>query len=185
MSEARPSRAERRRNSEQRILAAARELFTQHGYERTTIRAVGAAAEVDPALVMQYFGSKRELFGTVSKVTPGSADRDGLVEQLLDMLGMKIGGLPETSLATLRSMLTHPEAAQSVRGTLGRHIEEIGAALPGEHPRERAALIITTVLGLTLGHQLLELDALRDTSTEKISALLRPALEVLVQPSKD
>ena len=35
------------------ILAAARAAFTEKGYENTTIRAIAAAAEVDPALVMR------------------------------------------------------------------------------------------------------------------------------------
>jgi AcrR family transcriptional regulator len=50
------TRAERRRQTEDRILVAARDLFVRLGYERTTIRAIAAAAEVDPSLVMQYFG---------------------------------------------------------------------------------------------------------------------------------
>ncbi|WP_279583306.1 helix-turn-helix domain-containing protein [Fodinicola feengrottensis] len=63
MTEQRVSRADRRRNTQERILAEARGLFAERGYERTTIRAVATAAQVDPALVMQYFGSKEELFG--------------------------------------------------------------------------------------------------------------------------
>ncbi|MCP2328287.1 AcrR family transcriptional regulator [Hamadaea flava] len=55
------SRAERRRRTEERILAAARKSFAEVGYERTTIRSVAGAARVDPALVMQYFGAKEEL----------------------------------------------------------------------------------------------------------------------------
>ena len=44
------------------ILAAARELFAAHGFAGTTIRAVGAQAEVDPAMVHHYFGTKDDLF---------------------------------------------------------------------------------------------------------------------------
>ena len=38
-----PTRAEQRRRSEERILAAARQLFAEVGYDRTTIRAVASA----------------------------------------------------------------------------------------------------------------------------------------------
>src|SRR5919198_2221378 len=44
------------------IAGAARALFAEGGYDRTSIRAVAAAASVDPALVMHFFGSKQKLF---------------------------------------------------------------------------------------------------------------------------
>ena len=44
-----------------RILNAARHEFATHGWAGTTIRAVARAADVDPALVYHYFGSKERL----------------------------------------------------------------------------------------------------------------------------
>src|SRR6202042_1862598 len=44
-----------------RIVAAARDEFPDHGGAGTTIRAVARAADVDPALVYHYFGSKEGL----------------------------------------------------------------------------------------------------------------------------
>jgi len=40
------------------VLDAARELFAELGFERTTMRAVAARAGVDPALIYHYFGDK-------------------------------------------------------------------------------------------------------------------------------
>ena len=51
------TRAEQRRRTEARILTAARQMFADVGYDRTTIRAVAAAVGVDAGLVMHYFGS--------------------------------------------------------------------------------------------------------------------------------
>ena len=65
---ARPTRAEQRRQTEARILAAAREMFAELGYDRTTIRAVATAAGVDAGLVMHYFGTKDELFARAAKL---------------------------------------------------------------------------------------------------------------------
>src|SRR5262249_29224382 len=48
--------------SRQAILEAARHQFAQSGYELTSIRAVAAAAGVDAALVVHFFGTKDELF---------------------------------------------------------------------------------------------------------------------------
>src|SRR5690242_14376813 len=44
------------------ILDAARRRFAEAGYDQTSIRAVAADAGVNPALVMQFFGSKEALF---------------------------------------------------------------------------------------------------------------------------
>jgi AcrR family transcriptional regulator len=164
------------------VLDSARTLFAERGFERTTIRAVAGAAGVDPALVMQYFGSKRDLFtrAVVTGVeTPGTvADSTALVDRMLDSLGLKLGGLPEGALATVRSMLTDPAAADHARALLGTLIDGITASLPAqdEDGRVRAALLASTVLGVTIAHQLLALPALEGVPTERITALLRPAL---------
>src|SRR3954447_6159444 len=66
-AEDRVPRELRRRRTEASILGAARELFAEGGFERTTIRAVAARAGVDPALVMQYYGNKEHLFGCAAR----------------------------------------------------------------------------------------------------------------------
>ena len=45
------------------ILSAARERFSEHGYDRVRMRDVAADAGVDVALVTYHFGSKDGLFG--------------------------------------------------------------------------------------------------------------------------
>ncbi len=51
-------RDERRRQ----ILAAARELFSEHGYSATSTTDIAAAAGVARGLINHYFGTKRELY---------------------------------------------------------------------------------------------------------------------------
>ena len=179
------TRAERRRATEARILDRARELFAEKGFDRTTIRAVATAAGVDPALVMQYFGSKRELFARAVQTVPAlptATDADALADQLLATLGLKLGGLPEGALAMMRSMLTDPAAAGQVRDALGRQIDGVSAALPATEDAElRAALVVSTLLGVTIGHQLLGLAPLRDAPADRVAALLRPAVKALAE----
>jgi AcrR family transcriptional regulator len=187
MIEAHVSRAERRTNTEQRILVVARALFADRGFERTTIRAVAAAARVDPALVMQYFGSKQELFSHAIRMAPAETAAAGpaeLTELLLASLGMKISELPDASLAMMRSMLTYPDAADAARAMLDQHIEQLSSAIPAEDSRLRAALAVTAILGVTIGHQLLDISALRDAGTEQIADLLRPCLRALVSADR-
>src|ERR1700741_4694760 len=48
------------------ILAAARQRFAEAGFERATIRAIAADANIDPSMVMRYFGSKDQLFAAAA-----------------------------------------------------------------------------------------------------------------------
>ncbi len=48
--------------SRSRLFEAAKSLFAKHGYERTTVREIGKNANVDPALIARYFGSKAGLY---------------------------------------------------------------------------------------------------------------------------
>jgi AcrR family transcriptional regulator len=177
------TRADRRRATEERILWCARALFAEQGFERTTIRAVAAAAGVDPSLVMQYFGSKNELFERAAQVPVAGLtadDPDDVVEQLLATLGVKLGSLSDGTLAMLRSMLTSPAATEHARRALGRQIAGVAGVLPGEEADLRAALAISVMIGVTIGHQLLGLDGLRDVPPDRVAPLLRPALAALL-----
>src|SRR5262249_49189293 len=58
----------------ERIAAGARSLFAEFGYERTTFRKIAAAAGVDPALVVHFYGNKEDLFRQVMALPPAIAD---------------------------------------------------------------------------------------------------------------
>ena len=47
------------------ILVAARKAFASTGYEGTSLRAIGAEADVDPSTVIHFFGTKEDLFKAV------------------------------------------------------------------------------------------------------------------------
>ena len=47
------------------LLRIAKELFSEHGFERTTARAIAAAAGVTEAMVFRHFGSKQELYANI------------------------------------------------------------------------------------------------------------------------
>ena len=52
------------------IIASARRIFSQSGYDRATIRAIAEDAQVDPSLVIQYFESKQKLFEQTMTLPP-------------------------------------------------------------------------------------------------------------------
>ncbi|MEU7871972.1 TetR family transcriptional regulator [Dactylosporangium sp. NPDC049140] len=182
------SRAEQRRNTEARILEAAGRMFADLGYERTTIRAVAAAAGVDGGLVMHYFGSKEALFGRVARfsaeeVPSGSAEE--VAEQLLDGLGRRLEDEPVASLAILRSMLTHDDAAEDFRAIALPRLDRLAdalqadGALDGDDARLRAGLISAITHGILIERYLLQIAGLEAADPQAVIELLRPCFQLL------
>ena len=179
------SRAEQRRRTEARILAAASRLFVERGYERTTIRAIAGEAGVDGGLVMHYFGSKQGLFQCVTRaraVPELSGSAEQVTEQILARLAESLTSEPVHSLALLRSMLTHPEAAQALREGLATVQAQISRPIPADDADIRAALVSAVWLGVIVSQHLLGSDALTAASPQQVIDLLRPILRSLTRP---
>jgi AcrR family transcriptional regulator len=182
-------RAEQRRRTEARILAAAAELFVASGYERTTIRAIAQAAGVDAGLVMHYFSSKQQLFDRVTNGAHPPLDLTGspsqVAEQVLAQLADSLETEPVQSLANLRSMLTHPEAAHSVGERTIRYRAQLAGTIPAPDADLRAALISAIILGVLVDRHLLKTGGLDAATPEEIANLLRPILHTLTTPNAE
>ena len=173
------SRAEQRRRTEARILDAATQAFFSAGYDRTTIRAVAAAAGVDAGLVMHYFGSKQELFRQVIDAAPVpeiSGAPGQAAEQILAALANRLESEPVASLALLRSMLTNPEAASAASAGIARYQGQIAQAIPADDAGLRAAIISAITLGITVSRHLIKSDELATADPAQVIRLLRPGL---------
>ena len=183
-TDAASSRAEQRRRTEARILAAASRLFVERGYERTTIRAIAGAAGVDGGLVMHYFGSKQGLFQYVTRaraVPELSGSAEQVTEQILARLAESLASEPVQSLALMRSMLTHPEAAQALREGAALLQAQISRPIPADDADVRAALVGALWLGVIVSRHLLNSDALTAASPQQVIDLLRPCLRSLTR----
>ena len=176
------SRAEQRRHTEARILDAATRLFLDAGYERTTIRAVAAAAGVDAGLVMHYFGSKQELFRRVIQTAPipeVSGTPEQATGQILATLADRLANEPVASLTLLRSMLTNPEAASIVSAGTARYQAQIAQAIPAGDASLRAAIISAIILGVTVSRHLIKSDELAGADPAEVIRLLRSCVHSL------
>ena len=63
VSPAKPLRSQPTRD---RILKAAKFIFGRDGYDHATIRAIADEADINPAMVMRYYGNKEALFAAVT-----------------------------------------------------------------------------------------------------------------------
>ncbi|MFI8006747.1 TetR family transcriptional regulator [Streptomyces sp. NPDC086010] len=171
MSEPR-SRAEKRAATAQRILEAARAEFGERGMESTTIRRIAQRARVDPSLVMQHYGSKAALFAVAIEM--GESAPEEVAAHLHDVLDVRIGALPPETRALVRSMLTAPEAEASMRTFLNERVANLSGAMGGKDAELRAALIVSSILGLTVARHFLKLDAFAEATDTDIARVARP-----------
>lgn len=189
--ESRPTREERRRRTEAGILDAARALFAEVGFERTTIRGVAGRAGVDPALVMQYYGSKAGLFEAaarwfVDRKEASHATREDLPGAALrDLLaGMEDSEQRAAATAVLRSCLTHESARSVMREQVMRDKHErLARTIGGPDADLRVGLLGAVMIGTTLARYLLEIPAVAAASRADIERVLEPVLRALVEPA--
>ncbi len=165
------------------ILAAARERFASDGYERATIRAIAADANIDPAMVMRYYGSKEKLFAAAAEFDLRLPDLAGVVP---DRLGEVLVGHfldrwegDETMTALLRAGVTNEAAAERMREIFAGQLALAAAALcadPGEVP-VRAGLVATQILGFALGRYVLRLPPVVAMPRDEVIRWLAPTIQ--------
>lgn len=190
MSQPRPSRGRRPGAPDTRaeVLAAARESFAAKGFGGTTIRAVAAAAGVDPALVHHYFGSKDDLFVAAlalpvdprEVLAPVVAEGpDGAGERLLRVF-LSVWDDPQMQaplLAVARSAIG-PDGGRLVsQGFIPVVVGPVLASLVRDRPEVRVPLVASQVMGLILTRYVLRVPAMVDLSADDLVAQMGPVLQ--------
>ena len=173
-----------RRSSEQTkavILAAAREQFARSGFERATIRAIAADANIDPSMVMRYFGNKDQLFAAAADFDLELPDMSGVAR---DQLGatlvehfMNRWERDEVLVVLLRASATNAEAAQRMRVMFATQLLPVIAKINPDEPERRAALIATQTLGLALCRYVLQLPPIVTMPRDEAVAWLGPTIQ--------
>jgi AcrR family transcriptional regulator len=169
------TRTAKRAATAQRILEAAQIEFGERGLEATTVRGIARRAGVDPSLVIQHYGSKNALFAIAAQLHRENTDTD-VTEHLLDVLDIRLNEPPPETRALMRSMLTTPEATRWVKEFLDERVGNLAPAMDGDEAELRAALVVSSILGLTIARHFLKLDVLTAVTDEQIETTLRPWL---------
>ncbi|GAA2963128.1 MULTISPECIES: TetR/AcrR family transcriptional regulator [Streptomyces] len=172
-----------------RILQAARAEFAARGYDRTSVRGIARAADVDAALVHHYFGTKDEVFAAAVELSFEPAlvlpeILGGPAEDLGERLARYFIGVWENPvsrgplLAILRSALTHEAAANVLRGfVLRRLLERIAADLDVPDPTLRAELAASHMIGIAVLRYVVRAEPLASADPERIVAMVAPTLQ--------
>ena len=162
------------------LLAAAREEFARTGYERTTVRAVAAAAGVDPALVIRYFDSKAGLFAQAAKLELNLPPLAGLTSEQVAhaLLGrfFEVWESDGTFLALLRAAATSEAAMRKMREVFAEQVAPVLATVALDRPMERAMLVGSQVLGFAFIRYVVGIPVAKSMPREQAMAWLAPTL---------
>lgn len=177
-----------RESTAEAILDAAEPLFAAQGFAATTIKQIGAAAGVNPALLYYYFGSKEELYRQLLRRVFGTLAQRG-AERLAGATS------PEEAIRALlavqsETMLQRP----SLPRILAREMADHGAA----HAQEGIAQLSATLFarlqafieaGQRAGTLRADLDprfaAISTVSLIPYFHIARPAVAILLGESGD
>jgi AcrR family transcriptional regulator len=171
------------------VLRAARELFAEVGFERATIRAIAARAEVDPALVLHWFGSKDDLLAAALELPVDPAFLLAGLDPDSDLLGVELvrrllsiyDANPEVRAriaVMLRTGLGHEHATDALRDLISSTVLPMlsGVARP-EDRALRATLVGTHMAGIMLGRYVLRVPGLADAPIDQVVAAVGPVLQ--------
>jgi AcrR family transcriptional regulator len=176
-------------NTKGAILDAARAAFAEQGFHGATIRGIAARAQVDPALVHHYFGSKEDLFGAAidlplrpadAAVTVLAGGKDELGERLVRLF-FSVWENPESRaglVAMLRGAFTTEQGARALREFFeSTMLERIAPALDLPDARMRMALIASHMVGVAVLRYVVGFEALRSAPIEEIIGLVAPRVQ--------
>jgi AcrR family transcriptional regulator len=171
------------------ILAAAERLFLERGYENASMRAIGAAAGVDAALVTHFFGSKANLLAAAVR---WPFDPDVEVPRLLaggtDQVGRRVvrlftrtwddERLRDPIITLLGAATTEPRAAELVDDVLRtRLLGPLLAALGSDRRELRANLAASQLVGLGMTRYILGFEPLASARSDRVVAWVAPTVQ--------
>jgi AcrR family transcriptional regulator len=182
------------RATSQAILDAARARFAKDGFTRSTIRGIAGDAGVDASLVMQYFGSKDELFAAVMASGPNTMSRiaeafdgpeDSLGERVTGAFLDVWDGDPQESeplQALLRAAIGNEQATTQLRELIqARVIVDLGPRLR-DNPDMTTRIDVASAMlvGVIVGRRLVGVDALVDQDRDSLVAIIAPGIQAIL-----
>ncbi|RFA13224.1 hypothetical protein B7R22_13730 [Subtercola boreus] len=182
------------RASREAILLAARARFAKDGFSGSTIRGIAGDAGVDASLVMQYFGSKNELFAAVIASGPNTISR---IAEAFDgpeaSLGERVTraffevwdgdpGESEPLQALLRAAIGSEQAATQLRDLIQeRVLVDLGPRLQHDADmKTRIEIASSMLVGVVVGRRLVGLDALVRQDRDSLVGYIAPAIQAIL-----
>ena len=177
-------------DSREALLTAARQLFAEHGYERTTMRAIAARAAVDPALIYHYFpGGKRALLAATLTLPPQVTEMLAGIGSPPERIGEEVvrralwvwdehADVREQGVALIRIAVAHEAAGDLLRTTLRGFVLGMVGDLMRDDDRElRAGLVLAQIQGMLLHRYVLHIPPLSTARPEELVETMGPVIQ--------
>lgn len=176
-----------------RILTAAREAFADTGYAGTTIRSIARAADVDPALVYHYFGSKEALLDAATDppqrwlegvAATWATPVDRLGEALIRLM---LGAWADDEIGpVLRAILQTAAHEATTREKLRRVVESslLGVSQLGDDDADRltrGGLISSQLMGLAMVRYVWRIEPVASMTDDALVAAVAPTLQRYIE----
>ncbi len=171
------------------VLAAARATFAEHGYHGATIRAIAGRADVDPALVHHYFGTKDDLFAAAVRLPMRpAAFAEHIIGPGLDGAGERMAAAffgvwedPTTRdglLTMLRGAFATEQGAAVLRDFFGAVlVRRLAGHLEGDAAELRMTLAAAHLVGIAVLRYVVGFPDLVAASVDDLVALVGPRLQ--------
>jgi AcrR family transcriptional regulator len=183
----RPGRRPGSADTRGEILAAARRVFAEKGYDKATVRGIAREAEVDPALVHHYFDTKEGMFAAAMRlpISPETVipvlvegPREEIGERLVRLL-LTVTAAPETRepmVALVRSAMTNERAAVMFREFISNALlYQVADRL--QVPRLRMEAAFAQMFGALMARYVLKLEPMASADPEDLVELLAPTIQ--------
>jgi AcrR family transcriptional regulator len=169
------------------LLDAARELFIERGFDRTTVRDIATLAGVNQALLFRYFGSKESLFRAAmtgqSQVFLAETPPEQLVGRALSrILAPDALRAKDNPIYALLRSSAHEQTEPLFRDELGASYRQVLDTLTDAEDADlRADLVLAWLLGIGLLRSALDRRPLTDADPATVTAHVLRAVATLLE----
>ncbi|MCW2497067.1 helix-turn-helix domain-containing protein [Jatrophihabitans sp.] len=176
-------------DSRERLLKAAGELFTERGYEKTTVRDIGQRADVDPTMIARYFGGKAQLYlaalrrdtAPLSDPPADLSSADGVLG-LLERVGAR--GSTPTLYAAVRPHENAELQSAAMELLLSRMVgpsEQKARAAGYSDAQLRAEIVTAALAGIVMSRTSNAFDTLGSATSAEVAPLVSELLGGLLR----
>lgn len=189
--EARRGRRPGTASTRQAVLEAARARFASDGFDATTIRRIALDAGVDASQVMQFFGSKDQLFAAVMAIPAAALRRfDTTFEGPSEHLGERVvrayleawesaAEESEPLMAMLRGAIVNDKASAQLRAFIQSRLVH-GMQGRGDDALLRAGLAAAMLIGIIISRTVVGVPVLVAADTKVLARTVGPTIQLLL-----